>query len=131
MNTKVMFSSQTEQWSTPQDFFNELDKEFHFTLDPCADNFNHKCEKYYTKEQDGIKQNWKGETVFCNPPYGREIERWVAKCWFESQKENTSCVMLIPARTDTKWFHKYIYKNSDVEIRFLKGRVEILPRFQV
>lgn len=64
MNSEVMFSSQTDQWATPQDFFDKLDEEFHFTLDPCADETNHKCEKYYTKEQDGLTFDWGGECSF-------------------------------------------------------------------
>lgn len=81
MNKEVMFSSKTDQWATPQDFFDELNEEFHFTLDPCADEFNHKCARYFTKEQDGLVQDWSGETVFCNPPYGREIGKWVKKAF--------------------------------------------------
>lgn len=123
MNTEVMFSSQTDQWATPQDFFDELNKEFHFTLDPCADEFNHKCEKYYTKEQDGLMQSWEGETVFCNPPYGnKETGIWTKKCYEESLKQNTTVVLLIPARTDRISFHKYIYGKA--EIRFVKGRLK-------
>lgn len=68
MNTEVMFSAHTDQWATPQDFFEELNAEFHFTLDPCADEFNHKCDLYYTKAQNGLIQCWKEQTVFCNPP---------------------------------------------------------------
>ena len=123
MNTAVMFSSKTDEWSTPQDFFNELNKEFNFTLDPCATPENAKCEKYYTKEDDGLKQDWSGETVFCNPPYGRVIKDWVKKCYEESRKENTTVVMLIPARTDTSYFHDYIY-NKAKEIRFIRGRLK-------
>lgn len=122
MNTDVMFSSKTDQWSTPQDFFDKLNDEFNFTLDPCADEQNHKCDVYYTKEQNGLSKNWGGQRVFCNPPYGREIGKWVEKCFVESKKPNTICVMLIPARTDTKWFHEYIYKIA--EIRFIKGRLK-------
>ncbi len=123
MNTAVMFSSNTDQWSTPQWFFDELNSEFHFTLDPCADEFNHKCERYFTKEQDGLIQSWEGEIVFCNPPYGREIGNWVQKCFTEVHDGGCVCaVMLIPARTDTQWFHKYIYRKA--EIRFLKGRLK-------
>lgn len=123
MNTEVMFSSQTDQWATPQDFFDKLNEEFCFTLDPCADDFNHKCEKYFTKEQDGLVQSWKGETVFCNPPYGKEIGYWVQKCFMEVSDGGCKCaVMLIPARTDTRWFHKYIYGHA--EIRFVKGRLK-------
>lgn len=123
MNTEVMFSSKSNDWATPQDFFAELDREFHFTLDPCADEHNHKCAKYYTKEQDGLKQDWGGETVFCNPPYGRSIGRWVRKCFEEVYCGLCPCaVMLIPARTDTKWFHGYI--NHKSEVRFIRGRLK-------
>jgi len=118
-----MFSSKTDQWSTPQDFFNELDKEFNFTLDPCADNFNRKCYTYYTEAEDGLKQDWNGYTVFCNPPYGSAIKDWVKKCSDESKLPDTTVVMLIPARTDTKYFHDYIY-NKAKEIRFIKGRLK-------
>lgn len=76
-----MFSSKTDQWSTPQDLYDKLNKEFNFTLDPCADECNHKCDKFYTKEQDGLKQDWQGETVFCNPPYGRAIKNWVKRLY--------------------------------------------------
>jgi site-specific DNA-methyltransferase (adenine-specific) len=123
MNTGVMFSSRTDQWATPQWFFDSLNEEFSFTLDPCADDFNHKCEKYYTKEDNGLLKSWDGEKVFCNPPYGREINKWVEKCFTEVKAG--SCllaVMLIPARTDTQWFHKYIYQKA--EVRFLKGRLK-------
>ena len=123
MNTDLMFSSKTDQWATPQSFFNELNNEFHFTLDPCADEYNHKCERYFTKEQNGLSQSWKDEIVFCNPPYGRGIGKWVEKCFLEVEENDCKCaVMLIPARTDTQWFHKYIYKNA--EIRFIKGRLK-------
>ena len=122
MNTDVMFSSKTDLWATPQDFFNELNKEFNFTLDPCATPENAKCTKYFTEEDDGLIQDWEGHVVFCNPPYGRQISKWVKKCYEESKKENTLCVMLIPSRTDTKYFHEYIYNKS--EIRFVKGRLK-------
>ena len=117
-----MFSSKTDQWATPQDFFDKLNEEFHFTLDPCADELNHKCDTYFTVDDDGLKQDWSGNTVFCNPPYGLAIKDWVKKCSDESKKENTIVVMLIPARTDTKYFHEYIYNKS--EIRFIKGRLK-------
>jgi len=123
MNTALMFSSETDLWATPQDFFDELDKEFHFTLDPCATPENAKCKKYYTVKEDGLKQDWQGETVFCNPPYGKAIKNWVKKCYEESRKPNTTVVMLIPARTDTTYFHEYIYKKAK-EIRFVKGRLK-------
>ena len=120
MKNQVMWSSNKMDWSTPQDFFDKLNQEFHFTLDPCADDLNHKCDKYYTAEQDGLKQDWSGESVFCNPPYST-IAQWVRKCYLEGTKKNTTVVLLIPSRTDTKYFHNYIYQRS--EIRFLKGRL--------
>lgn len=123
MNKELMFSSKTCEWATPQDFFNRLNAEFKFTLDPCASAENHKCDKYYTKAEDGLLQDWSGETVFCNPPYGREIGMWVRKCFCEVFDGNCPCaVMLIPARTDTRWFHDYIYNKA--ETRFIKGRIK-------
>lgn len=122
MNTDVMFSSKTDQWATPQEFYNQLNEEFHFTLDPCADEFNHKCEKYFTEEDNGLSKDWGGEIVFCNPPYGKEIGKWCKKCYEESKKPNTTVVLLIPARTDTKYFHDYIYHKA--ELRFVKGRLK-------
>lgn len=118
----VMFSSQTDNWATPKWLFDKLDKIFSFTLDPCASADNAKCKKFYTKEEDGLLQDWGGEKVFCNPPYGKEIGKWVAKCSEEAKKPNTLCVMLIPARTDTKWFHEYIYNKA--EVKFIKGRLK-------
>ena len=122
MNKELMFSSKTEEWYTPLDFFQELDNEFHFNLDPCATDYNHKCDKYFTKEIDGLSQKWGGQRVFCNPPYGRVIGEWVKKAYEESKEPNTLIVMLLPARTDTKWFHSYIYGKA--EIRFIKGRLK-------
>ena len=123
MNKELMFSSKTCEWATPQDFFNRLNAEFKFTLDPCASAENHKCDKYYTKAEDGLLQDWSGETVFCNPPYGREIGMWVHKCFCEVfDGECPRAVMLIPARTDTRWFHDYIYNKA--EIRFIPGRLK-------
>jgi site-specific DNA-methyltransferase (adenine-specific) len=122
MKKDVLWSSNKMDWSTPQDFFDKLNDEFGFTLDPCADSRNHKCEKYYTKEQDGLLQDWSGEIVFCNPPYGRDVSRWVQKCFNEVYAGGCRCaVMLLHARTDTRWFHDYIYKRA--EIRFVKGRL--------
>lgn len=81
MLTSGMMSSNTDEWSTPQQLFDQLDEEFHFTLDPCSTDENAKCEKHYTKEQDGLKQDWTGEKVFCNPPYGRQMKLWIEKCY--------------------------------------------------
>lgn len=121
MNTALMFSSATDQWATPQEFFDELDKEFDFAVDVCADATNHKCEAYYDKAADGLSQAW-NRTAWCNPPYGREIGKWVAKAAEESKKHGVTVVMLLPARTDTRWFHDYIYGKA--EIRFIKGRLK-------
>lgn len=120
MNKDVMFSSSTDDWATPQEFFDRLNEEFRFTLDPCANEKNHKCDRYYTKEQDGLRQPWDGERVFCNPPYGRGIGDWVKKAR-EAAERNALVVLLLPARTDTRWFHDWIYGQS--EIRFLRGRL--------
>ena len=122
INTDVMFSSKTDLWSTPQLLFDELNKEFNFTLDPCATHKNAKCKKYYTKEQDGLRQSWENEIVFMNPPYGKEIGEWIKKAYTEHVCANAKVVMLLPARTDTKWFHHWIYKQA--EIRFIKGRLK-------
>lgn len=118
---RVIWQSNSDEWSTPQELFNRLDAEFHFDLDPCATPDNAKCEKYYTAEDDGLKKSWGGCKVFCNPPYS-EISAWVRKCYEESLKPNTVVVLLIPSRTDTKWFHNYIYHRS--EIRFVNGRIK-------
>ena len=121
MLNEGLFSSKTDLWATPQDFFDKLNEEFHFTLDPCATPENAKCDTYFTITEDGLKQDWTGYTVFCNPPYGRKISEWVKKCYTESLK-GTLVVMLIPARTDTSYFHDYIYGKA--EIRFVRGRLK-------
>lgn len=116
-----LFSSKTNEWATPKALFEELDKEFHFNLDPCATPENAKCKRFYTIEDDGLIQDWGGHRVFCNPPYGREIGKWVRKCYEESSRCEV-VVMLIPARTDTSYFHDFIYHKAK-EIRFLRGRL--------
>ena len=123
MNTELMFSSKTDMWSTPQDFFDKLNEEFNFDLDPCSTHENAKCKEHYTILEDGLKQDWSGHRVFVNPPYGRVLKEWVKKCSDESKKDNTTVVMLIPARTDTSYFHDYIYKKAK-EIRFIRGRLK-------
>lgn len=115
MIDSVIFSSESEEWSTPQDLFDSLNAHFNFTLDPCATPQNAKCAKYYTKDTDGLSQNWKGNVVFCNPPYGRtNTGVWIRKCFYESLKPNTTVVALVPARTDTKWFHAYCIRYADI-----------------
>lgn len=118
-----MFSSGKDDWETPQDLFNNLNAEFSFTLDPCCTTQTAKCKKYYTPNENGIVQDWQGETVFCNPPYsnGKQNE-WVKKCYDEAKKPNTTVVALLPARTDTARFHDYILGKA--EIRFLRGRLK-------
>lgn len=121
MNTDVMFSSKDTTWTTPQDFFEKLNKEFNFTLDPCCVPNTAKCSTYFTPETDGLKQSWQGYTVFMNPPYGREIGKWLEKAYKESLKGIT-VVCLIPSRTDTKYWHDFCMKAA--EIRFVKGRLK-------
>ena len=122
MNTKLMFSSAKDDWETPQDLFDELDDEFHFALDAASSDLNAKCEKHYTVEDDGLSQSWTGNNVFLNPPYGRNMKDWMRKAYEESQAENTTVVVLVPARTDTAWFHDYVYGKA--ELRFLRGRLK-------
>lgn len=120
MNTEVMFSSKTDMWATPQDFFDKLNEEFHFTLDAAAITENAKCEKYFTPEDDGLSQDWEG-IVWCNPPYCRQTGKWVKKAYEESQNGAT-VVMLLPCRPDVSWFHDYILGKA--EIRFIRGRLK-------
>ena len=119
MNTAVHFSSQTDLWATPQDFFDMLNAEFCFETDVCANEENAKCHIYFNAEQDGLKQSWEG-VCWMNPPYGREIGRWMAKAW-ASFCEGATVVCLVPARTDTNWWHNYAMKG---EIEFIKGRLK-------
>lgn len=119
---KVLYSSRSDNWSTPDDLFFQLDNIFHFNLDPCSDDFNYKCDLHYTKKDDGLSKSWKDHIVFCNPPYGRDIYKWVEKAYFESFDDNTLVVMLLPARTDTRWFHEFCLKYS--RIYFIKGRIK-------
>lgn len=122
MLNQGLFSSEKQDWCTPQQFFDELDAEFHFVLDAAATHQNSKCKRCFTPEDDGLIQSWDvGGAVYCNPPYGKEIGLWVKKAYEEAQKGIT-IVMLIPARTDTKYFHEYIYHKA--EIRFVKGRLK-------
>lgn len=119
MKTDTLFSSKSDLWATPQELFERLNEEFNFTLDVCALPENAKCDNYYTPEQDWLSMPWRG-VCWCNPPYGREIGKWVKRAFFASVYGAT-VVMLLPARTDTKWFHKYIYNKA--EIRFVEGRL--------
>jgi len=109
-------------YCTPQDFFDRLNEEFHFALDAAATEKSAKCQLYYTKEVDALKMSWRsaGGSVFCNPPYGRQLGMWVKKA-YEEAKYGTTIVLLIPARTDTSYFHDYIYGHA--EVRFIRGRL--------
>ena len=122
LNTKVLYSSKEEKWATPQDFFDKLNDEFHFTLDAAASPDNAKCPVYFTEEQNGLAQSWEGHTVWCNPPYCRKTGAWVKKAWEEHQRTGCTVVMLLPSRTDVRWFHDYILGKA--EIRFIKGRLK-------
>ena len=115
----VHFSSKTDLWATPQDFFDALNSEFSFEVDVCATAENAKCEKYFTALQDGLKQDWKG-VCWMNPRYGRVIGNWVKKA-YESAQNGATVVCLLPARTDTKWWHDYCMKGS---VRFIRGRLK-------
>ena len=117
----ALLSTGRDDWCTPQDFFTRLDEEFHFALDAAALPENAKCALYYSPEENGLTQSWDvGGAVFVNPPYGRAIGAWVQKAHDESQK-GVTVVMLLPARTDTAYFHEYIYGQA--EIRFIRGRL--------
>jgi len=118
---KILFSSKEHSWTTPQDFFDRLDSVFKFKLDPCAMPETAKCKTYFTKEDDGLKQDWsRYDAVFVNPPYGRNLRLWCKKCHDEASNGNT-IVMLIPARTDTLYWHKYCFKS--MAILFIKRRL--------
>lgn len=112
-----LFTSTTDLWETPIDFFNKINDEFHFDIDVCATKDNTKCKAFYTEEDDGLSKEWVG-VCWMNPPYGREISKWVKK----ASESKATVVALLPARTDTKWFHDYIYGKC--EIRFIKGRLK-------
>jgi site-specific DNA-methyltransferase (adenine-specific) len=113
------FSSETCEWATPQDFYDRLHKEYDFTLDVCATTENAKCQRYYTKVDDALRQPWAPERCWMNPPYGRDMGKWVQKAWLESQK-GALVVCLVPARTDVRWWHDWAMRG---EIRYHKGRL--------
>lgn len=121
MNTELMFSSNDNTWETPISFFNRINDEFYFDLDVCASDENAKCSKYFTEEDDALSKDWKG-VCWMNPPYGRQISKWIEKAYQESKKGAT-VVCLIPARTDTSYWHKFIFPYAK-EIMFIKGRLK-------
>lgn len=117
--TALLQPGETDVWATPQWLFDALNKEFGFTLDPCSDGKNAKCPKFYTPTENGLLRDWGTETVFMNPPYS-EVDVWMRKAYGAAQ-EGATVVCLIPARTDTQWWHAYVMK---AEIRFIKGRLK-------
>lgn len=120
---KTMFSSKSLDWATPQHFFDQLEEKFgKFTLDPCANQSNYKVKNRFTAKENGLERDWSGHKVFMNPPYGRVIKDWIKKAYHEGQKENTVVVALVPARTDTRYWHDYVMKAHS--IYFVRGRLK-------
>lgn len=115
----VHFSSETDEWPTPESLFRRLDDEFRFTLDPCCTKESAKCEKHYTVTENGLLRDWSGETVFMNPPYS-QCKEWMRKA-YGSSFDGATVVCLVPSRTDTEWWHEYAMKG---EIRFVRGRIK-------
>lgn len=120
MNREFMFSSRTCEWETPQDLFDSLNAVYGFDVDVCATPQNAKCRKFYTVEQDGLSQEWHG-TCWMNPPYGRGIGAWVRKAYETAESGAGTVVCLLPARTDTAWWHDYCMKGK---IEFIRGRLK-------
>ena len=132
MNKDLMFSSISNEWETPNNVFNRLNDEFNFILDAASTIDNAKCKNFYSIEDNSLNQNWSNhKSIWCNPPYGREIGKFIKKGYEESQKD-CSVVFLIPARTDTKWWYEFCSKG---EVRFIKGRLKfinkLLPSYNV
>lgn len=117
MISEALYSSRSEMWETPQWLFDKLNAEYHFETDVCAVSENAKCKHFYTPEQDGLSQDWLG-VCWCNPPYGRQVGKWVMK----AAKSKALVVMLIPARTDTKWWHEWVLPYG--KVTFLRGRLK-------
>ena len=115
----VYASSESCEWSTPQDFFEKLNEQFNFNLDVCATRDNAKCARYFTSEENGLAQEWTG-VCWMNPPYGKEIASWMRKA-YESSQKGATVVCLVPARTDTGWWHDYAMRG---EVHFVRGRLK-------
>lgn len=115
------FTSETDEWPTPQWLFDALNREFGFTLDPCATPENAKVKSFFTRLDNGLLKSWETQVVFMNPPYGEEIGKWMAKAHDESKNHGTTVVCLVPARTDTAWWHDYAMKH---QIRLIRGRLK-------
>jgi len=119
---KAMVSSKSNEWSTPHTLFDRLNAEFNFTLDPCSNNGNAKCKKFYTQKEDGLTQDWSKDIVFMNPPYGGNTRKWIRKAYEESLK-GSIVVCLIVSSTDRSYWHDYIFPYAQ-EIRYIKGRLK-------
>ena len=119
-NMAVMMSSATDMWETPQWLFDKLNEKYHFETDVCATAENAKCATYYTPDQDGLTQEWRG-VCWMNPPYGRDIGKWMRKA-YDSAQAGATVVCLVPARTDTAWWHDYAMHGK---IEFLRGRLKL------
>lgn len=122
MNPALLQSGNT-CWATPWDFFQRYDAQYHFTLDVCAQAHNAKCARHFSPQDDGLAQSWAGERCWMNPPYGREIGRWVEKARREAER-GALVVGLLPARTDTQWFHEHVLPVAHVV--FLRGRIRFV-----
>jgi site-specific DNA-methyltransferase (adenine-specific) len=122
MMTSGMYSSDSCEWATPQEFFDRLDAEFAFDIDVCATPHNAKCPRYWTKAHDALTKDWGRLTLWMNPPYGRQIGRWMQKA-YEASLDGATVVCLVPARTDTAWWHDYAAKG---DVRFIRGRLKFV-----
>lgn len=121
MNTKVHFSSASDNWATPDDFYQKCNARFGpFTLDVCASSENSKCSSFFTASDDGLSKDWGSQVCWMNPPYGRTIKEWMRKA-YESSLKGATVVCIVPARTDTQWWHDYAMKG---EVEFIKGRLK-------
>lgn len=121
---KILFSSIKGNWTTPIDLFLKLDAKYHFTLDACADDINHLCDKYYTEQDSCLNHSWCDEIVYINPPYSHGVYKFVKKCYDECNNNKTKIVLLIPSRTDTRWWHDFIYNKPNIRYEFIKGRLK-------
>lgn len=123
-NKAACFTSKSEEWATPKWLFDVLNRQYAFTLDPCATRANKLCPTYFTKKEDGLSQSWAGHSVFINPPYGERIGLWVEKAYWETRSRASWAVMLLPARTDTDWWQSYCVEPMYRERIFIKGRLK-------
>ena len=122
MNVKPLFSSQKQNWKTPKEFYELLNREFQFDFDPCPEDRVIKVFGVLQSKFDGLSMNW-GERNFVNPPYD-QILKWMKKAFQESQKGKL-VVVLAPARTDARWFHEIALPHAK-EIRFIRGRLKFI-----